>query len=215
MKNLKLASLVALSVALGAGSAFAQDKAEAPSDAVVKFASEIGNKVGADAKVQDAIKAATAKHKKFSYDDQVVTDSQWRVAKSGAEKEKKAAGKLKELAPDQDIAAHTKAGEALIKASLENDVSKYLTEQMKAAKGAVTEIVVTDGWGWNVAQTGGTSDYFQGDEPKWQKPFAGETDIGPVEDDGGVKVTQISVPVKQGDKIIGAVTVGVDVSKVK
>jgi hypothetical protein len=218
MKHLKLASLVALSLAIGAGSAFAQDKKEKvmPSDAVVKYATDLAAKVSADAKLQEALKAATAEHRKLSYDDVSLIDNQWRLAKSGAEKEKKAKGWLEDNASDKSLDEHTKAGEASIKAVREGAVSKYLTEQMEAEGGKVTEIFVMDGWGWNVGQTGGTSDYYQGDEPKWQKPFAsGETDVSAVEEEDGIKMSQVSVPVKDGDKTIGAITIGVNVDKVK
>jgi len=221
MKHLKIASLVALSLAIGAGSAFAQDKKEEkekPSAAVEKYAVDFAAKWSNDPKLIEAIKASTAENRKLSYDDVSMIDNQWRLAKSGAEKEKKAAGWLKENASDKSVEDHTKAGEALIKKVREGEVSKFLTEQMEKAepKGAVTEIFVMDGWGWNVGQTGGTSDFYQGDEPKWQKPFAaGENDVSDVEEEDGVKFAQISVPIKDGDKIIGAATIGVDVSKVK
>jgi hypothetical protein len=76
-----------------------------------------------------------------------------------------------------------------------------------------------DGWGWNVGQTGGTSDYYQGDEGKWQKTFAGgdpkEVEILPIVEEDGIRYSHVSLPIKDGDKNIGAVTIGVDVSKVK
>ena len=85
--------------------------------------------------------------------------------------------------------------------------------------GAITEIFVMDGWGWNVAQTGGTSDYFQGDEGKWQKTFASsdpnEIEVLDIVEEDGIRYAQVSLPIKDGDKNIGAVTVGVDVDKVK
>jgi hypothetical protein len=124
MKHLKIASLVALSLAIGAGSAFAQDKKEKvmPSDAVVKYATDLAAKVSADAKLQEALKAATAEHRKLSYDDVSLIDNQWRLAKSGAEKEKKAKGWLEDNASDKSLDEHTKAGEASIKAVREGAV---------------------------------------------------------------------------------------------
>lgn len=222
MKHMKFASLVALSLAVGAGAALAQDKEKAmPSDAVVNYAKEfVAKNLTGNEKLNEAIKASTANTKKYSFEDVTVVDSQWRVAKSGADKEKKAASALAELAPDKDIAAHTKAGEDLIKAARENDTSKWLTELQEKAepKGAITEIFVMDGWGWNVAQTGGTSDYYQGDEGKWQKTFAVGKDgieVLPIEEEDGIKYAHVSLPIMDGDKAIGAVTVGVDVDKVK
>jgi hypothetical protein len=222
MKHVKFASLVALSLAVGAGSAFAQDKKEEvmPSDAVVAYAKEFAAKNLSDPKLIEAVKASTAKTKKHGYEEVSMIDNQWRVAKSGLEKEKKAAGWLKENASDKSIEDHVKIGEGLIKEARENDVSKWLTEVQEKAepKGAVTEIFVMDGWGWNVAQTGGTSDYYQGDEGKWQKTFAVGKDgieILPVVEEDGIKYAHVSLPIMDGDKAIGAVTIGVDVDKVK
>lgn len=223
MKTLKYASLVALTVAIGVGSAFAQDekKKEQPSPAVVEYAKKFVAKWSGDAKLHEAIKASTAKNRKLSYEDVTVQDGQWRVAKSGVEKEKKAAGQLKELAPDKSIEEHVKAGEALIKGARENPTSEFLQKQLESAepKGAVTEIFVMDGWGWNVGQTGGTSDFYQGDEGKWQKTFAAgdpnEIEVLDIVEEDGIRYAHVSLPIKDGDKNIGAVTVGVDVDKVK
>jgi hypothetical protein len=229
MKHLKFASLVALSLAIGAGSAFAQDKKEEmPSPAVEAYARAFLAKWSSDPELIAAIKASTAEHKKLSYEDVEILDNQWRVAKVKDSKDeddikgaKKALGKLKELAPDLDAAGHTKAGDELIKKARGSATSKFLQKQLESAepKDAVTEIFVMDGWGWNVGQTGGTSDYYQGDEGKWQKTFASgdpkEVEVLPIVEEDGIRYAHVSLPIKDGDKNIGAVTIGVDVSKVK
>lgn len=237
MKNLKFASLVALSLAIGGGYAYAQTapaakaeekKDEMPSPAVEKYAREFLATWGSDPELIAAVKAATAEHKKLSYEDVEILDNQWRVAKVKDSKDeddikgaKKALGKLKELDPDKDAAAQTKAGEALIKGARGSATSKFLQKQLEAAKpkDAVTEIFVMDGWGWNVGQTGGTSDYYQGDEGKWQKTFAGgdpnQVEVLPIVEEDGIRYAHVSLPIKDGEKNIGAVTIGVDVSKVK
>ena len=176
MRHAKIVSLVAVSLAFGNGAAFTQDApANPPSDSVVQYAKDFvaANLIG-NAELNAAIIQSTDKHRKLSYDDATILDSQWRVAKSGVEKEEKAAGTLKELAGDTSIEEHVKAGEELIKAARENDASMWLIKLQEKAEpaGAITEVFVTDGWGWNVAQTGGTSDFYQGDEGKWQKTFA-------------------------------------------
>ncbi len=220
MGNSKIITLAVVSLALGTGSAFAQEaQPNPPSDAVVQYAKDFvaANLIG-NAELNAAIAASTEKHRRLSYDDTLVLDSQWRVAKSGAEKEAKAAGTLAELAGDKSLEEHIKAGEELIKAARESDISKWLVSVQEKAEpaGAVTEVFVMDGWGWNVAQTAGTSDYYQGDEGKWQKTFASDDiEILDIVEEDGVKFAQISVPIKDGDKNIGAVTVGVDVDKVK
>jgi hypothetical protein len=223
MRNPKIVMLVSVSLAIGAGTAFAQDPApNPPSEAVVIYAKDfVAKNLIGNAELNAAIAASTAKHKTLGYDESIILDSQWRVARSGVEKEEGAAGKLKDLAGDKSIDDHIKAGEELIKAARENDVSKWLVtvqEKVEPA-GAITEVFVTDGWGWNVAQTGGTSDYYQGDEGKWQKTFASadpnEIEILDIVEEEGIRYAQISLPIKDGDKNIGAVTVGVDVDKVK
>ncbi len=223
MKHLKLASLFALSLAIGAGSAFAQDKEEKkemPSPAVEKYARDFVAKWSNDPKLVEAIKASTTKNRKLSFDEVTMIDNQWKVAKAGVEKEKKAAGWLKSNT-EESVEEHVKKGKALLKEAQDNEVSKMLKAEMEKAepKGAVTEIFVMDGWGWNVGQTGGTSDYYQGDEGKWQKTFASgdanEVEVLPIVEEDGVRYAHVSLPIKDGDKNIGAVTVGVDVSKVK
>jgi len=81
------------------------------------------------------------------------------------------------------------------------------------------EIFVMDNQGALVCETDKTSDYMQGDEAKWQKSFAGGKGaifIDEVEfDEGfGTDVIQISVPVMDKGKAIGAITFGVFANKV-
>ena len=93
MGNSKIITLAAVSLALGTGSAFAQEaQPNPPSDAVVQYAKDFvaANLIG-NAELNAAIAASTEKHRRLSYDDTLVLDGQWRVAKSGAEKEAKAA----------------------------------------------------------------------------------------------------------------------------
>jgi hypothetical protein len=81
------------------------------------------------------------------------------------------------------------------------------------------EIFVMDNQGANVAMTDKTSDYWQGDEAKFQKSYnngAGRVFIDEVEFDDSAQayLVQVSVPVKDGDTVIGAITFGIDVDKV-
>ena len=223
MGHSKIITLAAMSFALGIGAAISQDAPpNPPSDTVVQYAKEfVAANLTGNAELNAAIAASTAKHKKLGFDEATILDSQWRVAKSGVEKEARAASTLAEIAGATSIDDHIKAGEALIKAARENDASKWLVKLQEGAQpaGAITEIFVMDGWGWNVAQTGGTSDYYQGDEGKWQNTFAAadpnEIEILDIVEEDGIRYAQISLPIKDGDKNIGAVTVGVDVDKVK
>ena len=76
-----------------------------------------------------------------------------------------------------------------------------------------------DNQGANVCMTDKTSDYWQGDEAKFQKSYnngAGGMDISDVkfDDSSQAYIVQVSVPVKDaGGKVIGAVTIGIDVDK--
>jgi hypothetical protein len=65
-----------------------------------------------------------------------------------------------------------------------------------------------------------TSDYWQGDEAKFKNSYkggAGGVHISDVKFDESTQayLTHVSVPVKDGDKVIGAITVGIDVEKIK
>lgn len=81
------------------------------------------------------------------------------------------------------------------------------------------EIFVMDNQGANVCQTDKTSDYWQGDEAKFQKSFAGGKGavfVDEVEFDDSTQsyISQVSVPVMDGSIAIGAITFGIDVDKI-
>lgn len=63
----------------------------------------------------------------------------------------------------------------LIAAVLSNPLSSYLTRIQAGSLGLYTEIFVMDAKGLNAGQSAVTSDYWQGDEAKFQKTF----DVGP------------------------------------
>ena len=80
------------------------------------------------------------------------------------------------------------------------------------------EIFVMDNQGANVCQTDKTSDYWQGDEAKFQKSFnggAGAVFVDEVEFDDSTQsyISQVSVPVMDGGAAIGAITFGIDIDK--
>ena len=77
-----------------------------------------------------------------------------------------------------------------------------------------------DDKGLNVGQSDVTSDYWQGDEAKWQKSFSagpGAIFVDKVEKDESTQTfqTQISIAIvdPSSNKVVGAVTVGVDVEQ--
>ena len=107
----------------------------------------------------------------------------------------------------------TGATPALMTVLMENDCAKQLNKLM-GQHPFITEIFVTDNQGANVCQTGGTSDYWQGDEDKFQKVFNKGVLVADPKDDDGKMVSQVSVPVVDGQTHIGTMTIGVDVDLV-
>ena len=101
---------------------------------------------------------------------------------------------------------------------LANPVSAHLKQVQRANNGLFTEIFVMDNKGLNVGQSSATSDYWQGDEDKWQQSFLKGPDAVFVDGmkfdtSAGQYLRQISVSVNdpQSGDAIGAVTVGVNV----
>ena len=112
------------------------------------------------------------------------------------------------------------ASKPLIDATLGNAASQYLKGVQEASAGKYTEIFAMDAKGLNVAQSTLTSDYWQGDEDKFTKSFGAGADgvnLGEVEQDESTQVFQSQVSVAITDPatgaVIGAITVGVDVSQ--
>lgn len=97
--------------------------------------------------------------------------------------------------------------------------SAWLRSQEEATGGLVTEVFVMDSRGLNVAQSDITSDFWQGDEAKWQETYllgAGAIHISEVELDESTQTYQSQVSMAVTDPasgaVIGAVTFGIDVS---
>jgi len=153
-------------------------------------------------------------------------------------------GKIKEIAQNADLVAAIEAQNAvtagydqakidaldqqwraevdaadkpLIDATLANASSAYLKAALDEGEGLFTEIFAMDARGLNVGQSGVTSDYWQGDEGKWQNTFsagAGSVDIGDVEQDESTQTfqSQVSIPiVDDAGTPVGAITFGVNV----
>jgi hypothetical protein len=111
------------------------------------------------------------------------------------------------------------ASKPLIDATLANAASQYLKGVQDAAGGKYTEIFAMDAKGLNVGQSTLTSDYWQGDEDKFTQSFGAGADavnLGEVEQDESTQIfqSQVSVPITDPatGALIGAITVGVDVS---
>jgi hypothetical protein len=111
------------------------------------------------------------------------------------------------------------ASKPLIDATLGNAASQYLAGVQEASGGKYTEIFAMDAKGLNVAQSTLTSDYWQGDEDKFTMSFGAGKDavhLGEIEQDESTQIfqSQVSVPITDPatGEVIGAITVGVDVS---
>jgi hypothetical protein len=160
---------------------------EAP-QAIVKMANSELAALGTDPVIVAAVKTENAKGKTL---DQIkITDAEWQ----------KTAG----VTP-------------FMKAMMESTCGKHLQTMQKTTP-FLAEVFVMDNLGANVAMTDKTSDYWQGDEPKFIESFKsgqGAIHIGKVKFDESTQVylVQVSVPVKDGDKAIGAITIGIDLDK--
>lgn len=149
----------------------------------------------AESVVIEAVKAQNAKHANLTQAEIDALDKQWR--------------------------AETKAGaKPLIDAVTKNALSAHLKKLEDSTKGLVTEIFVMDNKGLNVGQSDITSDYWQGDEAKWQKTFSVGPDavfVDKVEKDESTQKFQTQVSISIVDpaskQVIGAVTAGLDVEE--
>ena len=137
-----------------------------------------------------------------------------------AVKAENAKGKTLDQIKEMDEKWKETAGVAdYMQALMDNEAGKYLREIMDGQP-YFAEIFVMDNQGANVAMTDKTSDYWQGDEAKFQKSFnngAGAVFVDEVEFDDSTQtyLVQVSVPVLDGGKAIGAITFGIDVDKVE
>jgi hypothetical protein len=100
-----------------------------------------------------------------------------------------------------------------MKSFVANAAAKALTK-IEFRKPYLGEFILTDNQGANVALTGITSGYWQGDEPKFTDAYAnGKGNIyiaRPQKDKStGETISQVSVPVMSDGKAIGTLTVGV------
>jgi hypothetical protein len=163
----------------------------------------------------DASPAAEAKVKAFAKDKllPLVTDEVW-VREIKAQNAKQVAlDEIKKL--DQ---AWTKAEEALpVQKEMLSNVCAQEVRKVTTAIPALRETFVMDDQGANVGQNNLTSDYWQGDEDKWRKNFAGGkggVDFGKAKFDKSANtiLQQVSLPVVDADgTVVGAVTFGIAV----
>ena len=106
----------------------------------------------------------------------------------------------------------------LISAVLSNPTSTYLTRVQAQSLGLFTEIFIMDDNGLNVGQSNITSDFWQGDEAKFQRTYgvgAGTVFVDEPEfrDDIGVWVVQVNTTVDGEGAAIGAATFEVNLTE--
>ncbi len=105
----------------------------------------------------------------------------------------------------------------LIDSILNNPLSKFLKEKQAASDGVITEIFVIDAKGLSIGESEVSSDYWQGDELKWQKTYLVGPDILFVdrqEKDESTQMLQSQASMTISDpktgQPIGTITVGIN-----
>lgn len=127
------------------------------------------------------------------------------------------------VALDKTWRSETEAkAKPLISATLSNPLSAYLTRLQAHSNGLFTEIFVMDNKGLNVGQSSISSDYWQGDEDKWQKTYlegAGAIFIDQPEYDADLRAwlvqLNVSVDDQQGKGAIGAATFQINLTEMQ
>jgi hypothetical protein len=104
-----------------------------------------------------------------------------------------------------------------MQALMDSECGKHL-RGIQDSKPYYAEIFVMDNQGANACMTDKTSDYWQGDEAKFKESFAGgkgAVHISDVKFDDSTQayLVQASVPVKDGETVIGAITFGIDLDQ--
>ena len=178
---------ILVAVAIIATSVFAQSAGEVQKHLVAE--AEKLRAVGKDPIVVAAVKAQNAK--KLSLTAIKVADQRWVVNKE----------------------------EALVRKTISGPCADRLRE-IVATSPAYSETFAMDDQGAIVCATAKTSDYWQGDEAKWERAYnAGKGDVfidrPKMDESAASRIAQISVPVMDGDRAIGAITVGIVVEKLK
>lgn len=145
----------------------------------------------ADPSVLSAVQAANVANATLLPADITALDERWKA----------------EVGTDSDLIAQV----------TDNSTSTFLRDRIASSAGKVTEIIVMDDVGLNVAVSDVTSDYWQGDEEKFQKSFGAGPHgfhVSEVELDESTQTYQAQLSFTLTDPAtgasIGAVTVGVN-----
>ncbi|WP_373356365.1 PDC sensor domain-containing protein [Pseudoroseicyclus sp. CXY001] len=189
MINRTLLSAALGTALLGAGSVAQATEMNAETQA---FYTETVYPLITSAAVLDAVAAQNAQTHGYTADDIAALDRQWAAEIGRADAE-------------------------LINSVTGSALSAQLREMIEGSNGIYTEIFLMDAQGLNVASSGVTSDYWQGDEAKFQESFGAGADafhLSEVEFDESAQAysVQVSFPINDPatGEPIGAITFGVD-----
>lgn len=185
MKKASIFLIIGLILVVGSGIACAGEKVP---QGIVDLANSTLAKFGTDPIIVGAVKTENAKGKTLAQIQEL--DKKWMATPGIAD---------------------------YMKALMDNECGKYL-RKIQASAPYYAEIFVMDNLGANVAMSDKTTDYWQGDEDKFIKSYSGGRGtvfIDEVKFDNSTQayLVQVSVPVKDGDKVIGAITFGINVDK--
>jgi hypothetical protein len=185
MKKKTIFLTIGLILAVGSAIAYAAEKA--PQE-IVDFAHSTLAKYGSDPVIVKAVKAENAKGKTLAQIQEL--DKKWMATPGITD---------------------------YMQALMDNECAKLLHKIQQSAP-YYAEIFVMDNLGANVAMSDKTSDYWQGDEAKFIKSYnAGRgaifVDNVKFDDSTQAYLVQVSVPVKDGNNAIGAITFGISVDK--
>ncbi|PTV97552.1 hypothetical protein C8J27_101668 [Rhodobacter aestuarii] len=145
----------------------------------------------------EAVKAANAERGDIPQEEIDALDQTWRAEIDGAE-------------------------QPMIDAILALPVSLSLRDKVHASRGHISEIFVMDKNGLNVVQAMPTSDFWQGDEAKFQETYpkgAGAVHVSEVEFDESTQTYQVQASFTVNDPEtgapIGAMTVGLNAEMIE
>ncbi|MGF1629770.1 MAG: hypothetical protein ACFCUT_09895 [Kiloniellaceae bacterium] len=120
----------------------------------------------------------------------------------------------------QWVAERAVEDQPLITAVLSSPLSNYLTRIQANSQGLFSAIFVMDAAGLNAGQSAITSDFWQGDEAKWQKTYQ----VGPdavfideieINEETGTEIAQLNLSIAQEGKVVGAITVDVNLTELR
>lgn len=123
------------------------------------------------------------------------------------------------LAETQRLDADWQAGKA---AALRKQVTSGACadelRKLVAVDARYSETFVMDARGALVCASQATSDYWQGDEPKWTRAFRDNKtfiDRPRLDESAQSRLAQISLPIVDGGKTVGVITVGMQLDRLK